>query len=122
MNFSVKTTFGIIVLLLLSVALFSAEAGNPVPASYSTQVTVEPVSGGFALKAQVKDISSGQVVAGAMLKLPSGEAGDTETTLETGERVVLSATIDGSSKTANYSVTVKRGETLLSEHSARVAL
>jgi molybdopterin-binding protein len=122
MNFSVKTTFGIIVLLLLSVALFSAEAGNPVPASYSTQVTVEPVSGGFALKAQVKDISSGQVVAGAMLKLPSGEAGDTETTLETGERVVLSATIDGSSKTANYSVTIKSGETLLSEHSARVAL
>jgi len=122
MRFSLKATFGIIILLLLSVALFSAEAGNPTPASYSTQVNVEPISGGFALKAQVKDIASGQIVAAATVKLPSGETGNTETTLETGEIVVLSATIDGTSKTADYSITVKRGETLLSEHSAKVAL
>lgn len=70
----------------------------------------------------MKNIATGQVVAGAALKLPSGEAGDTETALETGETVVLSATIDGGSKTATYSVIVKRGETILSEHSAKVAL
>lgn len=111
-----------ILLLLVSFSMLSAEAVKPAPANYSTLVSVEPMTGGFTLKAQVKDIASGQVVAGAMLKLPSGEAGDTETTLETGEKVVLRATIDGASKTADYSVTVKRGETLLSEHSAKVAL
>lgn len=123
MKLSFKTALPFVLLLLVAVAFLSAEASSPVPASYSTQVSVEPIStAGFSLKAQVKDNATGQVVAGAMLKLPSGEAGDTETTLETGEKVTLSATIDGTSKTADYKVSVKRGETLLSEHSAKLAL
>jgi hypothetical protein len=119
-----KTTLACTALLLL-VALFAMGFANPAPpgpAAFSTQVTVEPIAGGFALKAQVKDVASKTVIAGAMLKLPPGEAGDTETTLETGEKVLLSATIDGANKTAVYSVTIKRGEAVLSEHSARVSL
>jgi hypothetical protein len=61
------------------------------------------------------------ILAAPALKLPSGESGKTETTLETGETIVLSATIDGASRTAMYMVTVKRGSDLLSEHSAKVA-
>jgi hypothetical protein len=109
-------------LLVLLIALILVAAASPAPTAFSTQVSVEPITGGFALKAQVKDIASKAVVAGAMLKLPPGEAGETETTLDSGEKVLLSATIDGANKTATYSITIKRGEALLSEHSARVAL
>lgn len=116
-----RTTPGACALLLL-LALFALGAASPAPQTFSTQVSVEPVAGGFALKAQVRDLGSKEVVAGAMLKLPPGETGDTETTLETGEKILLNGTIDGTNKTATYSVTIKRGEAVLSEHTARVAL
>ncbi len=110
-------------LLVLPFMLLGAEAGDSVPTSYSTQVSVEPLgTTGFVLKAEVKNSATGQVVAGPALKLPAGEAGDTETTLATGETVLLTATLGGASRSANYTLTVKRGDVLLSEHSAKINL
>jgi hypothetical protein len=110
-------------LALLVVAMGAAKAGSSAPPAYSTSVAIEPLgASGFVLKAQVKDVSSGAVLAAPTLKLPSAETGKTETTLDSGETVVLSATLDGGSRTAVYAVTVRRGGRLLAEHSAKVAL
>ncbi len=110
-------------LLVLPFMLLGAEAGDPVPTSYSTQVSVEPIgTAGFVLKAEVKNSATGQVVAAPALKLPAGEAGDAETTLATGETVLLTATLGGASRSANYTLTLKRGDVLLSEHSAKISL
>jgi hypothetical protein len=110
------------IVLALPVVLMAAQTRRPEPASYSTMVTIEPLGTGFALKAEVKDAASGEVVAGPMLKLPSGETGDTETILESGEKVLLTATIDSVSRTASYTITVKQGDRVVAEHSAKVAL
>jgi hypothetical protein len=120
---SVQRALLVIGLLVLLMATLGVTAANSVSSAYSTSVAIEPLgASGFVLKAQVKDVSTGTTLVAPTLKLPSAESGHTETTLQSGETVALAATIDGGSRTATYTVTVKRGGRLLAEHSAKVAL
>jgi hypothetical protein len=111
-------------LILLAFAAFLGAAAPEKPASYSTEVSIQPgPNNTFLLRAKVKDAATGEIVAGPGIKLPAGQAANTETTLEDSSTVVsLSATADGAKHTANYTVTVKRGNKVVSEHSATLSL
>src|SRR4051812_17330937 len=98
---SVQRALLVIGLLVLLMATLGVTAGNSVSSAYSTSVAIEPLgASGFILKAQVRDVSTGTTLAAPALKLPSAESGQTETTLQSGETIALSATIDGGSRTA----------------------
>ncbi len=93
-------------------------------AGYGMDITIEPAGENvFLLKAKVTDLASGQVVAGPALKMPAGQPASTETSVQaTGDVISLTASVDGTTRTATYSVVAKRGAKVISEHSARVAL
>jgi hypothetical protein len=103
-----------------------AQAADPAsaPASYGTEISIEPAGENvFLLKAKVTDLASGQVVAGPALKMPAGQPVSTETTVQgTGDTFSLTASVDGATRTATYSVVAKRGGKVISEHTASIAL
>jgi hypothetical protein len=111
-------------LILLAFAAFLGAAAPEKPASYSTEVSIQPgPNGTFLLRAKVKDAGTGEIVAGPGIKLPPGQTANAETTLDDSSTVVsLSASVDGSKHTANYTVSVKRGNKVVSEHSASLSL
>jgi hypothetical protein len=99
----------------------AAHTEAPTP-SYSTSVSIEPAgSGVFLLKAEVTD-AAGEVLAGPSLKMPGDDTAETTSTLKDSTVVTLSATINDASRTASYSITLKKGERVLSRHSANVVL
>jgi hypothetical protein len=112
-----------LLLLLACVALVGAATGEKT-AGYSTEVSIQPSGNNvFLVKAKIKDVASGEVLAGPMLKIPAGQTANAESTLSDSDTVVnLSANVDGAKHSATYTVTVKRGKQLVSEHSANIAL
>lgn len=113
-----------LVLLVACAALVGAATEEKASAGYSTDVSIQP--GGndiFVLKAKIKDISSGEIVAGPTVRMPAGQTANTESTLSDSNTVVnLSANVDGAKHSATYTVTIKRGQKVIAEHSATVAL
>lgn len=101
-----------------------AEAPQGVGAGYGTSVTIEPSGeNAFLLKARVTDLASGAVVAGPAVKIPAGKEGQAESqNAERDEVVTLSATVDSATRTATYTLTIKRGAKVVTEHSSKVAL
>ncbi|PYQ65393.1 MAG: hypothetical protein DMF53_05640 [Acidobacteria bacterium] len=120
-----KTTQPLLPFLLLIVfaALLVGAAGER-PATYSTEVSIQPNGDNvYVLKAKVKDAVSGEVLAGPILKMPAGQTATAESTLSDSDTVVsLSANVDGGKRLASYTITVKRGNRVVSEHTANVAL
>jgi hypothetical protein len=112
-----------VLLLMTCVALVGAAPGAK-SSAYSTEVSIQPGGEGvFVLKAKVKDLASGEVIAGPMVKMPAGETAKTESTLPDSDTMVtLSANIDAAKHSATYTITVKSGKSVVSEHSANVAL
>jgi hypothetical protein len=101
----------------------SANGSNAAPTLYSTEVSIEPAGETtFLLRAVVKDASSGEVLAGPSVKMPAGETANAESTLPEGGTVQLTATVESGKRSAKYSVVVKQGDHVLSQHSAKVAL
>ena len=123
MTKSVKAILPLL-LLVAGVALVGAATEEKVTSGYSTDVSIQPGSNNvFVLKAKIKDLSTGEIVAGPMVKMPAGQTANTESTLSDSNTVVnLSANVDGAKHSATYTVTIKRGQKVVSEHSATVAL
>jgi hypothetical protein len=111
-------------LLLIAFAAVLVGATGEKPATYSTEVAIQPNGGNtFVLRAKVKDAVSGEVLAGPTLKMPAGQTATAETTLTDSDTVIsLSANVDGEKRSAIYTVTVKRGNQIVSEHTANIAL
>jgi hypothetical protein len=111
-------------LLLIAFAALLVGAAGEKPATYSTEVAIQPHGDNiYVLRAKVKDAVSGEVLAGPILKMPAGQTATVESTLSDSETVIsLSANVDGGKRLASYTVTVKRGHQIVSEHSANVAL
>lgn len=118
------TGFVLPMLILMIYVAFVGAAPIANSSAYSTEVSIQPAGEGvFVLKAKVKDLSSGEIVAGPMVKMPAGETAKTESTLSDSDTIVtLSANIDAAKHSATYTVTVRRGKSVVSEHSASVAL
>ncbi len=111
-------------LLLIAFAALLVGAAREKPATYSTEVAIQPKGDNvYVLKAKVKDAASGEVLAGPILKMPAGQTATAESTLSDSDTVVsLSANVDGGKHSANYTVTVKQGNRIVAEHTASVAL
>ncbi len=92
--------------------------------AYGTSVSIEPSGGSaFLLKARVTDLASGEVVAGPAVKLATGKEGQAESqNAERDEVVTLSATVDSATRTATYTLVIKRNQKVVAEHTSKVAL
>jgi hypothetical protein len=114
----------VLVLSVATAGFLLAQEPASAPPSYGMEISIEPSGAdAFLLKAKVTDLGSGQVVAGPALKMPAGQPVSTETSVQgTGDVISLTASVDGATKTATYSVTARRGTKVVSEHTARIAL
>lgn len=111
-------------LLVAGVGLAGAGAPADSNAGFGTAVSIDPsATGGFLLKAQISDLSTGGVLAGPALRIPAGETINTQTSLNDGtETIDLTGSVDGAAKVATYTIVIKRGAKTLAEHTAKVAL
>lgn len=111
-------------LVLIALAAILVGAAPAKPTAFSTDVAIQPgANNTFILKAKVKDAGTGEVLAGPVLKMPAGQTANAETSLEDSDVVVsLSANVDGGKHAATYTVTVKRGKQVVSEHTASLSL
>lgn len=123
MRFSLVVLLPISLILVLG-GLVSAQAPQAAAPGFGSSVSIERSGNeAYLLKAKISDLASGQVLAGPAVKIPAGQNASTETTLPDRDEVVsLSANVDAASQTATYSLVVKKGKAVVSEHTARIAL
>ena len=123
MRSTILKLIGPLALIVVCFVVVAAASTDPAEKGYSTEISIQPSGANvFLLRAKVKDLASGEVLAGPSLKMPAGEAANTESTLPDDTNVSLSATVDSAKHSATYSVTLKKGNRVLSSHSANVAL
>jgi hypothetical protein len=109
-------------ILLCALALAASAGQEPIPSAFRTEVSVQTASAGvFVLAARVTDLDSGKVLAVPSLKVPANEEASAESTIPGGV-ISFTGKIDPALHTATYSIQVKRGAKLISEHAASVAL
>lgn len=109
--------------ILLCALVLAAFAGQEhTPPAFRTEVSVQPASAGaYLLSARLTDLDSGSVLAAPSVKVPANEEANAESTLPGGS-VSFTGKVDSSHHTATYTVRVKRGGKVVSEHSASVAI
>jgi hypothetical protein len=115
--------------LLLSTAavLWTAAAPTTPPqeSAFGTDVQIEPsgkTPGGFAIQVKVTDLVAGTVVAEPGLLITAGETGEVNSDLPDQRSVSVSARVDSAGHEARYSITMKKGNQILSSHTAKVSL
>jgi hypothetical protein len=113
-------------LLLAAAVLWTAAAPVTPPQSsaFGTDVQIAPSGkpqGGFTIRVKVTDLISG-VVAAPGLIITAGETGEAKSELPDQSTVTVSAKIDSAGHVASYSIAMKRGEQVLSRHTAKVNL
>lgn len=114
-------------LLLTAAILWTAAAPVTLPQgpAYGTDVQIAPTGksqGGFSIRVKVTDLSSGAVVAAPGLIIPTGEAGEAKSELPDQSTVTVSAKVDSTGHMASYSIAMKKGDQVLSSHTAKVNL
>ena len=103
----------------------AAPAALPQAPGFATDVQIEPSGkpqGGFSIRVKVTNLSSGEVVAAPHLLVPAGENGETQSDLPDQSAVTVSAKVDATGHAATYSIALKKGESVLSSHTAKVNL
>ncbi|HWN43405.1 MAG TPA: hypothetical protein VNW71_14350 [Thermoanaerobaculia bacterium] len=104
----------------MALAAFSGQ--EPVPSAFRTEVSIQTASAGvYVLSARVADLDSGKILAVPSLKVPANEEASAESTIPGGV-ISFTGKIDPAVHSATYSIQVKRGAKVISEHSAGVAL
>ena len=115
-------------LLLLTAAILwtaAAPATPPQMPAFGTDVQIAPsgkAQGGFAIRVKVTDLTSATVVAAPGLIVPAGEAAEAKSDLPDGSAVTVSAKVDSTGHMASYSIAMKKGNQVLSSHTANVNL
>jgi hypothetical protein len=114
-------------LLLAAAVLWTAEAPATPPqgSAFGTDVQIAPSGkpqGGFTIRVKVTDLISGELVAAPGLIITAGETGEAKSELPDQSTVTVSAKIDSAGHVASYSIAMKRGEQVLSRHTAKVNL
>lgn len=114
---------GPLALVLVCFAVVAAAGTDHAEKGYSTEISIRPNGdNAFLLRATVKDLASGEVLAAPSVKMPAGEAASAESTLPDDTKVSLSAMVDAAKHSATYSVTLKKGTRVVSSHSANIVL
>lgn len=114
--------------LLLATTVLWAAAAPATPSQGSalgTDVQIAPSGkpqGGFSIRVKVTDLTSGAVLAAPHLIIPAGEASEAKSELPDQSTVTVSVQVDSTGHTANYSIAMKKGDQVLSSHTANVNL
>ena len=115
-------------LLLLAMAFLwiaAAPVISPQGAAFGTDVQIKPSGkpqGGFTIRVKVMDLASGAVVAAPGLIVPAGEASEAKSELPDQSTVTVSVKVDSAGHEASYSIAMKKGDQVLSSHTAKVNL
>lgn len=115
-------------LLLLAAAVLwiaAAPATPPQGPAFGTDVQIAPSGkpqGGFTIRVKVTDLTSGTVVAGPSLIVPAGETGEARSDLTDQSTLTVTAKVDSAGHEATYSIAMKKGDQVLSSHTAKVSL
>lgn len=123
----------VVVVGLLLVAVGMALVPNETSASaavsasgYSTEVSIEASQkrqGAFLCKALVRDLGTGEVVAGPAVLAPAGEEATAETAAASGaEKFTFTVQVDGSASSASYAVKLASGGQLTVLHKGTLKL
>lgn len=114
--------------LLLATTILWASAAPATPSlspAFGTDVQISPSGksqGGFSIRVKVTDLTSGTVVAAPHLIVPAGEVGEAKSELPDQSTVTVSGKVDAAGHTASYSIAMKKGNQVLSSHTASVNL
>ncbi|MFL6294160.1 MAG: hypothetical protein ACJ759_24965 [Thermoanaerobaculia bacterium] len=109
-------------ILLSALALAAFSGKEPIPSAFRTEVSIQTASAGvYVLSARVTDLDTGTVLAAPSLKVPANEDANAESTVP-GGTISFTGKVDPTLHTATYRVEVKRGDKVVSSHSASVAL
>jgi hypothetical protein len=103
----------------------AAPATAPRGAAFGTDVQIGPsgkTQGGFSIRVKVTDLTSGNIVAAPGLLIPAGETGEAKSDLPDQSVVTVSAKVDPAGHMATYSIALRRGEQVLSSHTAKVSV
>ncbi len=99
--------------------------GNGGAAGYSTDVQIsksEKTEGAYAVRVQVRDLATGELVAAPQILARGGDRAEAESELPDGASCKIAATLDPAAKTATYSVVVTKGGSAIAEHKAKVTI
>lgn len=116
---------GIFLLTATILWIAAAPVTPPHGQSFGTDVQIAPsgkAQGGFSIRVKVTDLTSGSVVAAPGLLVPAGEASEATSELPDQSVVTVSAKVDSAGHMASYSIAMKKGDQVLSSHTAKVNL
>ena len=115
------------ILTLAATALWIAAApAAPAPASgFGTEVQIEPsvkAPSSYSIHLKLTALGTGEVIAAPNLLVAADQTAEAKSDLPDGSTATLSARVDAGGHAATYSVALKKGDQVLSSHSAKVSL
>jgi hypothetical protein len=122
----VKKTALVLAACVAALALFGQSGQGPKAPSYAMEIKITPVGGtpiNYTAEATVKDLGSGETVFSPRLQVAAGKNGIASSDVGKGKLdYILSVSIEGESKQANFFLEIHDGETLLASQKAAVKL
>ena len=123
-----KKTALVLLACVAALALFGQSGQGPKTPSYAIEVKITPASGGaapaqYTAEATVKDLGSGETVFAPRIQVAAGKNGIASSDVGKGKLdYLLSVSIEGEGKQANFFLEVHDGDTLLASQKASVKL
>jgi hypothetical protein len=115
-----------ILTLAATTVWIAAAPASPVPASgFGTEVRIEPsakTQNSFLIRMKLTALGTGEVIAAPNLLVAADQTAEAKSDLPDGSTATLSARVDAGGHAATYSVALKKGDQVLSSHSAKVSL
>jgi hypothetical protein len=115
----------LLTLALTTVFIAAAPATSVPTAGFGTEVQIEPSAktpSAFSIRVKVTSLSTGEVIAAPHLLLAADQTAEAKSDLPDGSTATVSARVDAGGHAATYSVALKKGDQVLSSHSAKVNL
>jgi hypothetical protein len=115
----------LLTLAATTVCIAAAPATSVQPAAFGTEVQIEPSArhpSAFSIRVKVTALGTGEVIAAPQLLLSADQNAETKSDLPDGSTATVSARVDAGGHAATYSVALKKGDQVLSSHSAKVNL
>ena len=115
-----------ILTLAATTVWIAAAPVTPVPAAgFGTEVQIEPsakTQGGFSIRVKLTALGTGEVLAAPHLLVSAEQTAEANSDLPDGTTATFSARVDAGGHGATYLVALKKGDQVLSSHSAKVNL
>lgn len=115
----------ILTLAATTVWIAAAPATSVQPAGFGTEVQIEPSAktpSSFSIRVKLTALGTGEVIAAPQLLVSTDQTAEVKSDLPDGTTATFSARVAAGGHAATYSVALKKGEQVLSSHSAKVDL